>query len=143
MMKKIDRFPDLDAVRAEKLRLDAVRRAHASRLEEHVSAFGESHFRRAMAKDAVNSFAESIIPGGLMGALAGSGGVASGLGLALGTGKGGWARRIGLFALGTLAPSLVQRLEAVSLPQIGHEFRVSFERLKKHVRERKAERAEP
>lgn len=142
MMRKIDRFPDLDAVRAEKMRLDAVRRAHLARLEEHVSAFGESHFQRAMAKDAVGSIAKSIIPGGVMGALASTGGVASGLGLVMGPGKGGWSKRLGLLALGMLAPSLVQKLEAVSLPRIGHELGVSFERLKEHMRERKAERTQ-
>lgn len=139
-MKRTDRFKDLTALKAELLRLDAVRDAHAARLEDLFQALKRSGFRKKLIKNTVKEALGNFAPGKLLGSLIGSGGVGSGLGMALGSGKGGLLKRLGLFALGVAAPKLVKKVEAVPLSAIGHEFGVSWERLKDHMRQRRVEK---
>ena len=60
--------------------------------------------------------------------------------MALGAGKGGLWKRMGMFALGLAAPKLLKMVESISLPDIGHELMVSWERLKDHMEKRHDEK---
>ncbi|MGB3868164.1 MAG: hypothetical protein WBG34_16285 [Flavobacteriales bacterium] len=140
MMKTTDRFADLKEFQAEKALLLMERREHLVRLERHFSIWKEPRFRKAMVNDVVGDITRQILPKGILGTLLGKGDVSSGLRMAFGTGQGGLLKRAALFALGIAAPSLLQKLENISLPDIGHELQVSWHRLKEHMRERKAER---
>ena len=141
-MKTTDRFADLKEFRAEKLRLQLERSANRARLEQHFSAWKVPHFRKAMMKDVVGDITHLVLPKGILGSLLGKGDVGSGLRMAMGAGGGGLLKRAGLFALGIAAPSLLNKLESISLPEIGNEFQVSWQRLKEHMRERREERRE-
>lgn len=140
-MTKTDRFPDLAAVRAEKARLDAVRDHHGEQLENHFNALRSGSFRSAMLKNTMRSAMGNFAPGRMLGSLIGNGGLGGGLTMALGAGKGGLMKRIGLFALGLAAPKLMQKMDAISIPDIGHELRVSWDRMKDHLEARRAARA--
>ncbi len=139
-MKTTDRFADLKEFRAEKARLHLESLENRDRLERHFSAWKEPQFRKAMGKDVMGDITHLILPKGIVGTLLGKVDVGSGLRMALASGSGGVAKRAGLFALGIAAPTLLQKLEKISLPEIGHEFQVSWQRLKEHMRERKQER---
>ncbi|MEO7080893.1 MAG: hypothetical protein ABIY71_05165 [Flavobacteriales bacterium] len=141
-MKTTDRFADLKEFRAEKARLQIERTANRVRLEQHFQAWKEPHFRKAMVKDVVGDITHLVLPKGILGSLLGKADLGSGLRMALGAGGGGLLKRAGLFALGIAAPSMLSKLENISLPEIGNEFQVSWQRLKEHMRERRAERRE-
>lgn len=140
-MTRTDRFKDLAAVRAEKLRLDALREWHGERLEQHFNALKQGDFRTALMKNAVSSAFGGSTPGKLLGSLIGTGGIAGGLGMAMGSGKGSLLKRAGLFALGLAAPKLMKKVSHISLPDIGEELHVSWERLKDHLEVRREEKA--
>lgn len=140
MMKTIDRFHNLAEFRAEKARLHLQKETHLVRLEDHFLAWKKPAFRKAMAKDVISDITHQLLPKGLLGTLLSKVDIGTGISMALGSGRGGAAKRAGLFALGAAAPSLLQKLENISLPEIGEEFKVSWQRLKKHMRERKEER---
>ena len=141
-MKTTDRFADLNEFRAEKARLQLESREKRARLDEHFLAWKDPNFRKAMGKDVVGDITHLILPKGILGSLLGKADMGSGLRMALTPGTGGVAKRAGLFALGIAAPTLLKKLESISLPEIGHEFQVSWERLKEHMRDRKEERKE-
>ena len=141
-MKTTDRFADLKEFRAEKARLHLVSLENRDRLEQHFLAWKDPHFRKAMGKDVVGDITHLILPKGILGTILGKGDVGSGLRMAFTAGSGGVAKRAGMFALGIAAPTLLQKLENISLPEIGHEFQVSWQRLKDHMRVLKEERKE-
>ncbi len=141
-MKTTDRFADLKEFRAEKARLQMERTANRVRLEQHFSAWKEPHFRKAMVKDVVGDITHLVLPKGILGALLGKADMGSGLRMALGASGGGLLKRAGLFALGIAAPTMLSKLENISLPEIGNEFQVSWQRLKEHMRERRSDRKE-
>ena len=139
-MTKTDRFKDITAVNAELLRLDAIRDAHASRLEAHFEALKHGEFRSSLMKNTVKGALGNFAPGKILGSLIGGGSVGGGLSMALGSGKGGLWKRAGLFALGMAAPKLLKKVEGISLPDIGHELGVSWDRLKDHMQQRRQEK---
>ncbi len=141
MGKKTDRFSNLAALHAEKERLAALRDAHAERLEMHFTALGDGRFRKALVKETLGDAMGHLLPKGLLGTLIGGGGIGGGLSMAMGA-KGGWAKRAGLFALGMAAPALVKRMERFSMADVGRELKVSMERWRQHVHDRKEERRE-
>ncbi|MBK6408770.1 MAG: hypothetical protein IPP95_01910 [Flavobacteriales bacterium] len=139
-MMRSERFKDLTSVNAELLRLEEVRDTHAARLDNHFQALKQSEFRSALVKNTMKDALGSFAQDNLLGSLIGGGGLGNGLSLALGAGKGGLWKRVALFALGLAAPKLLQKVESISLPDILHEFGVSWERLKDHVQQRREEK---
>lgn len=140
MMKRTERFKDLTAVNAELIRLEGIRDAHAERLEEHFQALKQSEFRSALVKNTAKEILGNFAPGKLLASLFGGGGMGSGLSMALGAGKGGLWKRLGMFGLGLAAPKVLKMMESISLPDIGHELMVSWERLKDHMEQRREEK---
>lgn len=140
MMKRTDRFKDLTAVNAELIRLESIRDAHADRLEEHFQALKQSEFRSALVKNTAKEVFGNFAPAKLLASLIGGGGVGSGLSMALGAGKGGIWKRLGMFALGLAAPKILKQVESISIPDIVHEFGVSWERIKDHLQQRREEK---
>ena len=139
-MKSTDRFTDITEVNAELLRLDAERDAHAERLEDLFSALKQSHVRKSLMKNSVKSAFGSFGPGKILGSLVSVGGMGGGLSMALGAGKGGLIKRMGLFALGLAAPKVMEKVESISFPDIAHEVGISWGRLKDHMQLRRDER---
>lgn len=140
MMKRTERFRDLTAVNAELIRLEGIRDGHAERLEEHFQALKHSEFRKALVKNTVKEVAGNFAPAKLLASLFGGGGIGSGLTMALGAEKGGIWKRMGMFALGLAAPKLLKTVESISLPDVGHELMISWERLKDHMEQRREEK---
>lgn len=136
MMARKGRFADLAQLEHERERLDARRRSDAARLEQHLEALQDKDFRKVLIKNTVNEGVAAIIPGGLMGALLGKGNVGTGLSMAIGANKAGLGKRALLFSLGTIAPSIVEKLERISLRDLPHELAVSLKRVKEYVQER-------
>lgn len=139
-MKRTERFADLAAVRAEKQRLAAVRDAHGARLQAHYAILKRKEFRAAVAKETLGGLLRHAVPQSLE-ALWSRRGLTSGLQMALG-GKGGWAKRAGLFAVGLAAPALLKRMQQIPLDDITRELMVSLGRLREYVKNRRADRPE-
>lgn len=135
MMKRTERFKDLTAVNAELIRLEGVRAAHAERFGEHFQALKRSDFRSALVRNTAMEVLGSFVPGKFLASLLGGGGMGNGLTMALGAGKGGLWKRVGMFALGLVAPKLLK-----TMPDIGHELMISWERLKDHMVQRRHEK---
>ena len=140
-MKRTDRFQNLTAVNAELLRLDAVRDGHAERFSELFRSLKESEFRSTLMKNTVKEAMGKFAPGKIIGSLIGGGGIGSGLSMAIGAGKGGLLKRLGMFAVGLAAPKILKKVESISIPDVAHEFGVSWGRLKDHMAQRREERA--
>ncbi len=139
-MRRTERFKDLTAVNAELIRLEGIRDVHAENLEDHFQALKQSDFRNALVKNTMMGALGNFAPGKILGSLISGSSVGGGLSMALGAGKAGLWKRIGLFALGLAAPKLVEKVESISLPDIAHEFGVSWERLKDHMQKRREEK---
>ncbi len=139
-MKRTDRFQDLTAVNAELLRLDAIRDGHAERFSDLFRSLKESEVRRTLMKNTVKEALGKFAPGKILGSLIGGGGIGSGLTMALGAGKGGLLKRMGMFALGLAAPKILKKVESISIPDVAHEFGVSWGRLKDHMQQRREEK---
>lgn len=141
MAMRNERFADLEAVRAERLRLAAMRDGHADRIQSQLALLGQKDFRRAMLRTVTANTISGMFPDGILGAVVGKGGFSRGLELAMGT-RGGWAKRIGLFALGAAAPSLLERVRQLPLADIGREISVSLDRLKQYLDGKRSSRRE-
>ncbi len=139
-MTKTDRFQNLAAFRAEKDRLKAKRDLHAEGVERHLVALKDGDFRTKLLKNSATALWGAFTPTKMLGSILSSGGIGSAIGMATGTGKGGLLKRAGLFALGLAAPRILEKVEAISLPDIGRELSVSWERWKNHRDERRAQR---
>ena len=139
-MTKTDRFQDLAAFRAEKLRAAAKSDMYAERLENHMDSLKQGEFRGKLLKNTVSSALGGSTPGKILGSIIGSAGLGGALSMAAGSGKGGLMKRAGLFALGLAAPQLLKKVEYFSISDIGHELGVSWERLKDHLEDRREER---
>lgn len=140
-MTKTDRFESIAQLREEKLRLDATRRLHRERLVMHWEALGDKEVRQRMIKGTVSEAIGSWKPARILGKLIGGGSVTSSIGLMMSAKKAGWAKKAALFALGMVAPSMLKRVEKLSVPDILHEVNVSIGNVREHLRERKEERA--
>lgn len=139
-MMRTERFKDLTSVNAELLRLEAVRDAHADRLEEHFQALKRSEFRSTLVMNTVKEVLGNFAPGKFLASFLGGGSMGSGISMAFGAGKGGMWKRLGMFVLGLAAPKFLKMVESISIPDMGHELMVSWERLKDHVRQRQQEK---
>lgn len=141
-MTRTDRFASLADFRAEKQRLAALRERHKDQLMGQLAALKRGSVRSNLVKNTVTGMIGNSMPGKLIGALIGKGGLGSGFGMALGVGKGSLLKRLGMFAVGMAAPKLIQRIESISLEDIGHELKVSWERWKEHQEQRKMNKEE-
>jgi hypothetical protein len=140
MMKRIDRFRTLADFKAERQRAKDLRDLHAERFREHVNVLGNGKDRSRLLKNSISGLVHGL-PGKILSVILGRGGIGSGLGLAVGAGKGGWAKRAALFAVGLAMPDLVKRLESLSLSDLAHELQVSWHRWKEHMAERREQRS--
>lgn len=141
-MGKSDRFASLAELHAEKERVTSLRDGHAARLEGLYTTLRSSVFRKRLATEALGDAMNGMLSRSVLGTMIGRGGVAGGLSLAMRSGSGGWMRRAGLFALGLVAPALIDRLQHVPFAKIGSEVRVSLDRLRNHLDQRRAARAQ-
>jgi hypothetical protein len=107
MMKRIDRFRTLADFKAERQRAKDLRDLHAERFREHVNVLGNGKDRSRLLKNSISGLVHGL-PGKILSVALGRGGIGSGLGLAVGAGKGGWAKRAALFAVGLAMPDLVR-----------------------------------
>lgn len=139
-MKRIDRFRTLADFKAERQRAKDLRDLHAERFREHVNVLGNGKDRSRLLKNSISGLVHGL-PGKILSVILGRGGIGSGLGLAVGAGKGGWAKRAALFAVGLAMPDLVKRLESLSLSDLAHELQVSWSRWKEHMAERREQRS--
>lgn len=142
-MTRTDRFESMAAFLAEKDRLARQREVHAQRIGQHWEALKNKEVRRNLADSAVRDLLGLWKPTRLLSELLTPGAIGSSLGLAFASGKGGWAKRAGLFALGLLAPKLLERLNQLSIEDILHEVGVSAERVRDHLRSRERAPAAP
>lgn len=138
---KTDRFGDLATFRAEKDRLRTARDHHAGRLRAHFDALGESEVRSTLMKNTVGGLFSGTLPGKLLSKAIGNGGIGSGIGMAVGLGKGGILKRLGMFVLGMAAPKLIHKVEEFSIEDLRHELLVSWERWKDHSEQRRRSKA--
>ncbi|MBS1546583.1 MAG: hypothetical protein JST38_20490 [Bacteroidetes bacterium] len=139
-MAKTERFTDLAEVEAERLRLNALCNHYGSRLEAHLEALRDKEIRTALLANSISGMVRGSGWGKLLGPLLGKSSVTSGLSMAMGAGKVGWGKRLGLFALGLAMPGLLKKLEGLSWAEIANELAVSLERTWGFIRKRREER---
>ncbi len=136
-MAKTERFANLAEVEAERSRLNALRSHYGSRLEAHMEALRDKEIRTALLANSVGGMVRGSSWGKMLGPLLGRSSVTSGLTMAMGAGKGGWGKRLGLFALGLAMPGLLRKLEGVSWSDIAKELSLSLERTWDFIRKRR------
>ena len=141
-MARTERFRNLEEVRAEKRRLTALRDRHGERLEEQLLALKHRPFRAALVRNAVSDAIGDLAPAKWLASWVGSKGMASGLSLAMGSGKAGLLKRFGLFALGLAAPALLEKAGNLRFEDIARELNGSWQRLQDHLRLRQEEPVE-
>lgn len=139
-MARSERFASLAEVHAEKARLNGLAKHHGVRLEAHLTVLRNKEVRTALMSNSVKGMVRESSMGRLLGPLLGAASVSSGLSMAMGTGKGGWAKRLGLFVLGLAAPGILKKLDAVSWGDLLDEFSVSLQRTKEYMRKRRSGR---
>ena len=110
MMTRTDRFGSIGAFLDEKRRLTEKRDRHVRRLEQHWDALKSKEVRGNLASNALHDLLGLWKPPRILSSVFSNGSLGTSLGLALGSGKGGWPKRAALFALGLFAPKLIQRL---------------------------------
>lgn len=135
-MARSDRFHSMDEVAAELARLDAVRDHHEARLERHWQAMLDHDVRGRLLKDAAHDMVRSWKPTRVLNSIFGSGSVGSSFGFALGR-RGGLGKRALYFALSMALPVLMKKAGDLSMSDITEEVKVSVERIKQYLRERK------
>ncbi|HMN06025.1 MAG TPA: hypothetical protein PKD45_09880 [Flavobacteriales bacterium] len=135
-MKRLERFNNLDEVRAEKERLAAIRDAHGDRLQGQLASLSQAEVRRNILRDAAKGALSGLLPRGLSENMATMGGIASGLQMAWGARGGSLAKRAGLFLLGMAGPALLGRVERIPLTEIAKEIGISVQRVREYIRER-------
>jgi hypothetical protein len=142
MMTRTERFESMGAFLGEKRRLMEKRDRHARRIEQHWEALKDKKVRGEMASNALHDALDMWKPTRVLSSLLSNGSLGTSLGLALGSGKGGWPKRAALFALGLVAPKLIKRMKGLSLDDILHEVGVSVDHVRDHFRARRQERSE-
>lgn len=141
-MARTERFRNLDEVRTEKRRLADLRDLHGARLEAQLLALKHKPFRAALVRNAVSDAIGDLAPAKWLASWVSSKGLASGLSLAMGNGKTGLLKRIGLFALGLATPALMEKAGNLRLEDLARELNVSWQRLQDHLRMRQGAPAE-
>lgn len=138
-MARSERFRHMDEVARELARLDAVREHHELRLERHWQAMLDHDVRGRLLKDAAHDMVRSWKPTRVLNSIFGGGSVGSSFGFALGR-KGGLGRRALYFALSMALPALLKKAGDLSLTDITDEVKVSIERVKEYLRDRRKAR---
>ena len=134
-------FKEGQALPSER-RLTEKRDRHVRRIEQPWEALKSKEVRGNLASNALHDLLGLWKPTRILSSVFSNGSLGTSLGLALGSGKGGWPKRAALFALGLVAPKLIQRLEKLSVDDIVHEVGVSVDHVREHLRSRKKKRAE-
>ena len=142
MMTRTDRFASIGAFLEEKRRLTEKRDLHAARIEQHWHALKDKKVRADLASNALQDVLGMWKPARFLGSLIGNGSMGASLGMAFGSGKGGWLKRAALFGLGMIAPKMLKRAQELSVEDIIHEVGVSVDHVRDHLRSRKRTHAE-
>lgn len=140
-MTRTDRFESIGAFVAEKNRLTEKRDVQLQRIEQHWEALKDKEVRKNLANNAFHDLLGMWKPTHMLSSILSTGSIGTSLGLAFGAGKTSWAKRAGLFALGLVAPKLIERLNNLSIEDIVHEVGVSVDHVRDHLSSRKRAQA--
>ena len=136
-MARDERFASLADVHSEKARLNALAKQHRARVEAHLAALRNKELRTALVSNSVKGMVRQSSMGRFLGPLLGTATVSSGISMALGAGKGGWPKRLGLFLLGMAAPGIPNKLDKISWGDLLDEFSASIQHTKDFMRKRR------
>lgn len=139
-MARTERFTSFNDLDRELQRLNEVRQRHEDRLERHWKALQDREVRGALMSDAVGDVVRAWKPTRVLGSLFGGGSFGASLGAALGTRRGGMTGKLFSFALSMALPKLLERLEHLSVDDIGKHLRTTVERVGQYIAKRREER---
>lgn len=139
-MKRTERFADLGAVQAERLRLKAERDRRAAAVADHWSLLHEPEFRHGLARDAASDLFRAWKPARTLGALLGTDNrlVDGALGMVAGAGATTMTGRAGRWLLANVLRFGLRRFgDPDRMERISDELGESWRRVKTYWRHRR------
>jgi hypothetical protein len=138
-MARTDHFRDLSELRQELRRLDEERQASGDRIERYWHALQDREVRGRLISDAIGDALHAWKPLKMASSLFGGGSVGASFATAMGRGK-GWGGKIFWFLLSMALPRLLQRVEDLSMDEIGGHLRTTVDRISDYFARRKEAR---